>query len=143
MNAPEPAVGRKVRQWLDYAAEDLCLARHAPSLASAVPWRLVAYHAQQCAEKCLKAFLVREGVDFPYTHNIAHLLELCGDREWVHGLREAEELTPFAVTTRYPGEDEEVSEEEARRAIALAERVQRVLAERLSAYLTQADAAAH
>ena len=61
----------------------------------------------------------------------------------VMGLREAEELTPFAVTTRYPGEDEEVSEEEARRAIALAERVQRVLAERLSAYLTQADAAAH
>ena len=36
-------------------------------------------------------------------------------------LRAAEELTPFAITTRYPGEDTEVSREEALRAIEIAE----------------------
>lgn len=42
-------------------------------------------------------------------------------------LQDAEELTPFAISTRYPGEDEEVSEEEALRAIATAARVREVV----------------
>jgi len=29
------------------------------TMKTSVPYRLVAYHAQQCAEKCLKAYLVR------------------------------------------------------------------------------------
>ena len=37
-------------------------------------------------------------------------------------LREAEELTDYAVTTRYPGEAAEVTDAEAQHAIALAER---------------------
>jgi hypothetical protein len=62
---------RKVKEWARSADEDLRLARHGLALKSACPYRLIAYHAQQCAEKYLKAFLVFEGVDFPYTHNIA------------------------------------------------------------------------
>lgn len=38
-------------------------------------------------------------------------------------LKDAEELTPFAITARYPGDDEPVSEPEARRAIEIATRV--------------------
>jgi len=67
MSDTEPAVVAKVRQW----------ARHALTLTSGCPHRLIAYHAQQCAEKYLKAYLVSAGVDFPYTHNISRLLELC------------------------------------------------------------------
>jgi HEPN domain-containing protein len=36
-------------------------------------------------------------------------------------------LTPFAITSRYPGEDEEVSNAEAVRAIEIAERVRRIV----------------
>lgn len=54
---------RKAREWTRSADEDLRLARHGLSLKSACPYRLIAYHAQQCAEKYLKAFLVSEGVD--------------------------------------------------------------------------------
>jgi hypothetical protein len=43
-----------------HADEDLRLARHAFKLKSATPYKLIAYHAQQCAEKCLKAYLVFE-----------------------------------------------------------------------------------
>jgi HEPN domain-containing protein len=124
MSAPD-AVLRKVHQWLTFAEEDLRLAQHGLTITIAPPpYRLIAYHAQQCAEKCLKASLVLRGVDFPYTHNVAHLLDLCAvHAAWAETLRDAEELTPFAITARYPGEDEEVTQAEALRAIETAERV--------------------
>src|SRR5512146_2999961 len=94
------------------------------------PYRLIAYHAQQSAEKNLKAYLVLQAVDFPYTHNLGLLLDLCAtQRRWVENLRDAEELTPFAITARYPGEDETVTPAEAVRAIDLAERVRTAVRE--------------
>lgn len=72
----------------------------------------------------MKAYLVFHSVDFPYTHNIARLLELCAEKSsWPDTIRDSEELTPFAITTRYPGEDEEVTKEEAIRAIEIASNV--------------------
>ena len=46
----------QVFRWIEIAEEDLLLANHAFTLKSNVPYRLIAYHAQQCAEKYLKAF---------------------------------------------------------------------------------------
>ena len=43
--------------------------------------------------------------------------------DWPISLREAEELTDYAVTTRDPGEAAELTDAEAQRAIELAERV--------------------
>ena len=89
------------------------------------PFRLIAYHAQQCAEKYLKAYLVYIDVDFPYTHNIRRLLKLCGQyATWAQDLKDAEELTPYAITARYPGEDEEVTQAEATQAVDIARQVQ-------------------
>lgn len=79
MSAIDPTVLKWVRQWISYAEDDFRLARHALSLSSDVPYRLIAYHAQQCAEKYLKAYLVSHNTDFPYTHNIKALLKLCGN----------------------------------------------------------------
>jgi HEPN domain-containing protein len=96
------------------------------------PCRLIAYHAQQCVEKYLKAFLVLMGVDFPYMHNIGRLLELCAEQGVpIDEINDADELSPYAVTTRYPGEDEEVSREEAMDAVLTAERVREVMREEL------------
>ncbi|MGO8793103.1 MAG: HEPN domain-containing protein [Terriglobia bacterium] len=79
-------------------------------------------------EKYLKASLVFRGVDFPYTHNLRPLLDLCtATAPWAEQLRDAEELSPYAVTARYPGEDLEVSETEARRAVEIAERARQVI----------------
>jgi HEPN domain-containing protein len=36
-------------------------------------------------------------------------------------------LTPFAITTRYPGEDEEVTKEEALQAIEIAAKVRDII----------------
>lgn len=67
---------KRVKEWLLHAEEDLRLARHAFRLKTAVPYKLIAYHAQQCVEKCLKAYLVYKKIDFPYTHNISLLIEM-------------------------------------------------------------------
>lgn len=125
MREPNQEVFQKVSQWLNYADEDLHLAKHGLIMESSCPYRLIAYHAQQCAEKHLKAYLVYKGVDFPYTYNISRLLELCGEQgeNWPKTLEDAEELTPFAITTRYPGEDTMVTREEAVHAIKIAEQV--------------------
>ncbi|MBI5235796.1 MAG: HEPN domain-containing protein [Deltaproteobacteria bacterium] len=107
----------KVREWTSFADEDLRVARQALKLSSSCPYRIVAYHAQQCAEKYLKAFLVYKKKDFPYTHNIARLLELCQHHgSWPNDLLVAAELTSYAVTARYPGEDT-VSRTEALKAV--------------------------
>ena len=113
----------KVRTWINYADEDLRLAEHSLTLGSSCPYRLTAYHAQQCAEKYLKALLVYHNIDFPYTHSITRLLELSSEYINLDEFKEAETLSPFAITTRYPGEDEEVSKEEAVSAIQIAQLV--------------------
>ncbi|GAB6058802.1 HEPN domain-containing protein [Desulfonatronum parangueonense] len=133
MSAPE-VLSAKSRKWITFAEEDLRLAEHALQLSSSCPYRLIAYHAQQCAEKCIKAYLVFHNIDFPYTHNIRKLLQLCGE-DIFSVLHEAEQLTPFAVTTRYPGIDDEVTKSEALFALELAKKVRKhlvkVLAEKL------------
>lgn len=128
MNMPNHNISAKVVKWASYGDEDLRFARHGLALSSGCPYRLIAYHAQQCAEKYLKAYLVLRQIDFPYTHNIARLLEVCSQcADWTSDVRDAEELTPFAITTRYPGEDEIVTKPEALRAIEIATRVRQAV----------------
>ena len=54
MSALDAEILNKVRQWFIYAHEDLILARHGLTLATGTPYRLIAYHAQQCAENVSK-----------------------------------------------------------------------------------------
>jgi len=126
MKPPNEEILHKVNQWIDYADEDLRLAQNELIIRSKYipPYRLIAYHSQQCAEKYLKAYLVFCGVDFPYTHNISILLELCSEHAgWPEKLKDAEELTSYVITTRYPWEGEEVKKTDAARAIEIAQQV--------------------
>lgn len=120
-------IHKVVKQWLEHAEEDLRLAKHAFKLSSSRPYKLIAFHAQQCAEKYLKAFLALKKVDFPYTHNISLLLEMSSkNAEWVKSLREAETLTDYAVTARYPG-TEKVTKKDAEIAVKIANKVRSVV----------------
>jgi len=125
MKEPSERAIQKVMEWMAYADDDLRLAVHTMDMPPKDrPSRLIAYHAQQCAEKYLKAYLVYRGVDFPYTHNISLLLEVCGKlATWPTELQDAKELSAYAITTRYPGIAKEVTAEEAQRTIDLAQQV--------------------
>jgi len=39
----------------------------------------------------------------------------------------SEELTPYAISTRYPGADEQVTKQEALRAIDISEKVRKIV----------------
>lgn len=85
------------------------------------------FDAQQAAEKAIKALLVKKGVAFPYVHDIAHLLDLLEQTgvQIPDPVRRAEDLTRYAVVTRYPGVAEPVTESHYREAVASAEAVVR------------------
>jgi HEPN domain-containing protein len=109
---------------VDYVvAEDIFRRRKQP-----VP-DAVCFHAQQCAEKYLKAFLVCGKVDFPKTHDLIDLLRLALPSN--RGLDVLEEdllsLTPFAVNFCYP--DAQATAEDARVAMRAVRRVRKVMRE--------------
>lgn len=98
---------------------------------------LVAFHAQQAAEKALKALLVRHGVRFDKTHDIGTLLAQADPVApgLAQTLREAEELTAHAVASRYPGQEPPLDRPEARERLGVALQVLTHVRTRLQTYL--------
>lgn len=109
--------------WLRYSAEDLALAVHGLTDEASRP-RHVCWHAQQAAGMALKAAFILEGKDFPYTCDLAALIELLPET-WP--LRRARinlaPLTGWAVAGRYPGDWRESTEMDAEEAVHRARRV--------------------
>ena len=64
-------------EWVDKAERDFATAERELRARKFINYDAVCFHAQQMAEKYLKAFLFKNGVDFPRTHNLRELLELC------------------------------------------------------------------
>ena len=62
------------RDWLHFAAEDL---RVAELVLQAGIYNQVCFHAQQCVEKSLKAWLAHHGHLPPRVHQLSLLLKLC------------------------------------------------------------------
>ena len=85
--------------WLTFAREDLRMAELA--LADGI-FNQVCFHAQQCVEKAIKAFLESQGQASPRTHRMADLLGLLPP-DLLSGLRPALLLLDrFYIPTRYP-----------------------------------------
>jgi HEPN domain-containing protein len=64
------------REWIIKAENDLKTASHTLKISSGCPTDTICFHAQQCVEKYLKAFLVYKGIDFPRTHDVERLVAL-------------------------------------------------------------------
>ena len=108
--------------WLRYARSDLELAR--VTRPDDVLFEGLCFHAQQAAEKALKAVLIAKGVPPPKTHNIRTLLDLLPQEVIApQEIEDAASLTDYAVTSRYPGDFESVDEEEYEDTVRLAETV--------------------
>ena len=114
----------EVRGWLLRASEDLRAGRH--DLTASPPLlNDVAFHAQQCAEKAMKAYLVHREQPFRKTHNLTDLGGAVARLEpsLADLMRSASLMTEFAWRFRYPGELATVSQEDAMRALDTAESV--------------------
>jgi HEPN domain-containing protein len=119
-------------EWLDRAEHDLRVAEYVLSMPDAPP-ESIGFHAQQCAEKALKGFLISRRVPFERRHDLNYLIDLCMPHEPGFGQfrAAADELTPYAVEFRYPDAPSVVSLDSARTAVAIAERVYRFVLVRL------------
>ena len=124
MRPPEEVKREIVRQWLAKAEQDITSAE---ALFSQDPPLLYpsCFHAQQAAEKYLKALLTWHQIEFPKTHAIEQLLDLVKDAEpeTASSLRDAVALTPYGVDIRYPGDQPEPNRQEAGEAVELARKV--------------------
>jgi len=116
---PEPG---SPDDWMRFARSDLELVR-GPVRPGVLPETLC-FHAQQAVEKALKAVALSLGIEFPYTHNLKALVGLLPPHISVpDAVRDATELTDYAVATRYPGEYEPVTDDDYREAVRVAEAV--------------------
>lgn len=114
-------------EWIGKAENDLLNGTHTLTLGARCPTDTVCFHAQQCAEKYLKALLTFRGADFPKTHDLEALAARIrnGDRP-VLSADDLARLTRYATITRYPGA-EIIGLSEARGAISAARRVRRAV----------------
>lgn len=136
MRSPEQVQWDFVQQWLGKADQDLGAAQ--VLLESGTEnYENVGFHAQQAAEKYLKAFLVHHQIEFPKTHDLTKLRGLVApvDAELAAALAPADVLTPYGVEFRYPRELGETSREQSQEALDLADAVQSSILESLRAYL--------
>ncbi len=129
-----------VRQWLAKADQDFRAANALLETPSPCYYP-ACFHAQQSAEKCLKALLTWHQVAFPKTHALELLLELLRsvDDAIALMLDECVALTPYGVEVRYPGDQPEPGEEESRHAIALAQDVRNAILSALPDDLCEID----
>ena len=96
-----------LREWISKAENDLLAATHTLTLGQKCPAGVVCFHAQQCAEKYLKALLVSRGIDVPKTHDLELLIVRLGNETRLNvSPDDVTMLTQFAIGPRYPGSGE-------------------------------------
>lgn len=103
-------------EWINRARSDLAIAQ---SMIEGAYFEDLCYHAQQCAEKALKAVLLHRTGAFPYVHDLSELVHRVQQNGLAvpEGVRKAVALTEYAVEGRYPGFDEPVTVEQWKDAI--------------------------
>lgn len=110
--------------WLRRANSDLSLARLAAASEDVLREDAL-FHAQQCAEKAIKAVLLKLAGQFPFSHDLDLLIERLSDIavQLPEYVLNGGDLSQYAVQTRYPGDWEPVSKGEMGEKIAQAAKI--------------------
>ena len=109
MSLHSAACVRQALELLTLAKRDQA-AVHALRASSEVAFAIIAFHAQQCIEKCMKAVLAKNGVTYPRTHDLDDLCELllASGLDVPFSREVLNDITPYAVTSRYEVADEDL-----------------------------------
>ena len=94
---------KEYEKWFKKAESDLLNITNNLS-AEKIPVDTCCFHAQQAAEKYLKAYLVSRNIDFPKTHDLQLLIKLIIPTNPVFTkiLSTAMGLIDYGITPRYP-----------------------------------------
>lgn len=119
------------KNWMEKARRDLVTAKNGLEFSETFT-DIICFHAQQAAEKYIKAYLIWCEIDFPWTHALEDLLLLAAqqDPSFKSLIDKANTLTPYAVEIRY-GESDLPSEEDAKVAIFIAEQIRDAIVDKL------------
>lgn len=113
------------REWIRKAEADRAAAKWALRLARRRKDQaeIACFHAQQCAEKYLKALLAQKERTVPRTHDLWDLAQRLGKPGWPSRQLKLRlrRLNLYAVEIRYPGASADLSE--ARAGVEAMERV--------------------
>lgn len=113
---------REVDRWVRYAREDVRAAEMF-SERDELPPRIACFHAQQAAEKAIKAIFVFLQVDFPFVHDLNRLRNsLPAGWRIKESQMDLSGLSRWAVEPRYPGDLPDATREDAHSAIERAQR---------------------
>jgi HEPN domain-containing protein len=84
--------------------------------AKEIPFDACCFHAQQAAEKYLKAFLVAREIYFPKTHDLISLNSLCEsvNSEFSKMHEPSLNLSDFSVAPRYPDAFDDLTMEDVK-----------------------------
>jgi len=93
-------------EWVAKAEGDFASAQRELKARKSPNFDAACFHAQQCAEKYLKARLQEAGIAFGRSHHLTALLDLALPLEpmWEASRADLATLTAYAVEFRYPGE---------------------------------------
>jgi HEPN domain-containing protein len=93
-----------VDEWVAKADGDFHVMQRESRVRHLPNFDAICFHAQQCAEKYLKARLCAADARIPKIHDLTELLELVASLEpnWERFRNDLSDLTDFAVTFRYP-----------------------------------------
>ncbi|HMF32636.1 MAG TPA: HEPN domain-containing protein [Candidatus Lokiarchaeia archaeon] len=88
-----------IKKWVEHAQNDLNAAKKLLEEEGFI--EIACYHAQQAAEKYLKAYLIWLGVEYPKTHALEKLIDIIGQEDPdIEDLKvECAKLTPYAVAS--------------------------------------------
>ncbi len=118
-------------EWVLKAEGDFATATRELGVTINPTYNAVCFHAQQCAEKYLKARLQEADIFFVKTHDLINLLDLLLPVEsgWDTLRTDLQALTVFAVAYRYPGDsaDKNDAEEAVSKCRNIREIVRRAL----------------
>jgi HEPN domain-containing protein len=110
-------------EWVAKAEADFATAQREATASEEPNYDAACFHAQQCAEKYMKAQLVEWNVRPPRTHDLTALAALIApfDSAWNEPQPELDWLTTLAVEIRYPGASS--AADDAARALGIAARI--------------------
>ena len=94
------------RDWIEKAEGDFAAASREMRVRKSRNQDAVCFHAQQSAEKYLKALLQEAEIPFGKTHHLISLLELVlgVEQSWELLRPQLQSLNAYSVSVRYPGE---------------------------------------
>ena len=125
-------------EWVENAEEDYIGMRQLQQGQHPL-YNIVCFHAQQCVEKYLKAWLQEANIPFSRTHDLKELLGLIVPSVPIWQVWEPDfsSLSKHAVATRYPGASATVDDAESE--VGICDEVRRAVRERLKLPLDATD----